>query len=45
MRRLLKLVKWILLGIVALLVVAVGGILGYRAYLQHVNATESCIIQ
>jgi len=43
MSRLWKTTKVILLSAVALLVVALGAVLGYRAYLQHANAKAIAI--
>jgi pimeloyl-ACP methyl ester carboxylesterase len=43
MRRFLNILKWLLLSVVAFLVVAISGILAYRAYVQHVNAQALAI--
>lgn len=43
MSRLWKATKIILLSAVALLVIAVGAVIGYRAYLQHANAKAIAI--
>jgi pimeloyl-ACP methyl ester carboxylesterase len=43
MRILLKIGKWVLIVVVTLLVLAVGGFLGLRAYLQHRNAPAFAI--
>lgn len=43
MRTILKIGKWVLIVVVTLLVLAVGGFLGLRAYLQHRNAPAFAI--
>ncbi len=43
MRLILKIAKYVSIVVVALLVLAVGGLLGLRAYLQHANAPAYAI--